>query len=438
MLGSQQTNNVPRHRVAIQNAIDHLFQCPVVVDERTFQAIEVVSLNGRTPKPIHIWTSLTKSLPAISRLHEAIGYKHSIAKSLNLQWTEVGKLKNFDPSVHDEAKIKWGSAIRGALCIEDPNTGGYALTEAATVVKKTGYLGVDVLVRGLLQSGQIEKGGTTRRANLVLRNLLRGTGRNNGRHWNSSFSKFSQRAIDAFDYIARSDESFGTQQFLLYYDREGFRIRPFGTVGTYQLDSSPLEDGSLWVARGNIVQPSSRFTDSSITALENLINLSAPESDFQDFFEEHSEFLMALGSYDRIHPHLILERDVGGKLIPDFFLEKLNSKFCDICDLKRPIPDLVRRQKNRLRFRDAVMEAVAQLTEYRDWFDTPHHREKFHSRYGLSAFRPRAVAIIGRRQSFVDEIDRIKLESGLPSWIELKTYDDILQTAQQWKRLATE
>jgi hypothetical protein len=122
--------------------------------------------------------------------------------------------------------------------------------------------------------------------------------------------------------------------------------------------------------------------------------------------------------------------------VPDFFLEKMNSTFCDICDLKRAHGQLVRRQPRRVRFRDSVMEAVAQLEHYRNWFDDKVKREEFKRRYGLNAFRPRIVLIIGRRESFYDEFERSKLESSLPQGLLLATYDDILDKAKQWRRLA--
>lgn len=96
---------------------------------------------------------------------------------------------------------------------------------------------------------------------------------------------FSKQAIEFFKVLSQSDESYGQQQFLLYHDGRGFRIRPFGTSGTYLLQKSPLPDGSLWVARGNIIQPLPRFSPDALAWLEDLINWDAPESDFQRFFE---------------------------------------------------------------------------------------------------------------------------------------------------------
>jgi hypothetical protein len=83
------------------------------------------------------------------------------------------------------------------------------------------------------------------------------------------------------------------------------------------------------------------------------------------------------------------------------------------------------------------MEGVAQLMTYRDWFDDRRNRERFRSAYGLTAFRPRVVLVIGRRRSFYDDIERMRLESMLPSGVQLKTYDDIVARARQWRLLAS-
>jgi antiviral defense system Shedu protein SduA len=147
---------------------------------------------------------------------------------------------------------------------------------------------------------------------------------------------------------------------------------------------------------------------------------------------------LSLGNYAALHPQIVLHEDGGSRLIPDFFLEKMNSDFCDICDLKRPAQDLVRHQRHRTRFRDAVMEGIAQLAIYRDWFESSQNRKDFHSRYGLKGYRPSVVLIVGRRQSYYDEVERIRLESSIPGWLRLVTYDEVVDKARQWRRFAAE
>ncbi len=135
----------------------------------------------------------------------------------------------------------------------------------------------------------------------------------------------------------------------------------------------------------------------ALSHLEALINGNSNENEFQQFFEGHPEFLLALGGgeYVELHPQVVIERDEGS-LIPDFFLEKLNDKFADICDLKLATQRLTANRHNRLGFRAAVHEAIAQLDFYRNWFEDREKREAFYRKTGLRVYRPRVIVIIGR------------------------------------------
>lgn len=254
--------------------------------------------------------------------------------------------------------------------------------------------------------------------------------------WQENIDTFFEGLLSQLELLNRIDPSSGSQQFLLWHDGQRVRFRPFGAFGLNQFDEKRLPNGSLLVARGNVLQPGSRFSEEKISTLEELINGDAPEQDFQEFFEEHDEFLLALGDYTRIHAQLVLSEDDGGRMIPDFFLERFDSSLADICDLKRANVELVRAQRNRRRFRDAVAEAVAQLRTYADYFDDASNRNAFKNAHGFTAFRPRVVMIVGRRQSFDDDIDRVKLMSGIPNWVDLRTYDDVVAKARQWRHLA--
>jgi len=307
------------------------------------------------------------------------------------------------------------------------------------LVNQTRRLSVEAIVLGILEASR-EGGpfGPQYLTNLAFREIARKAGiqrpQDYGRH---DVRAFSDRCVATFMDLRKADPSAGDQQFVLFWDGTRYRVRPFGVTGAFQLDEPKLPDGGLWVARGNAIEPETRFSRDAIEMLEELINGGAPEVAFQTFFEMHPEFLLTLGHYVGIHPQLILHSDEGRRLIPDFFLERLNSDFCDICDLKRADVDLVRHQRNRTRFRDAVMEAVAQLSVYRDFFEERENRKAFSARYGLSAFRPRVVMIIGRQASFIDDVQRMRLESGLPGWVGLSTYDDVLASAQKWRTLAS-
>jgi hypothetical protein len=269
------------------------------------------------------------------------------------------------------------------------------------------------------------------RTNLPLRYLARGAGLDADRYWTDSILEFAERSKVILDGLAHLDEGLGQQQFIVYHDGSQYRVAPFGAVRRF----SVVEGKGQWLARGNVVQPEREpvFTPKAFEELDVLLNSKANEAALQDFFEAHPEFLSALGPYATAHPQIVLRRDDGTSLIPDFFLERLDTDFCDILDLKRSSVELVRRQQNRTRFRAAVLEAVAQLETYRTFFEDRENRRAFKERYGLNAYRPRVVVIIGRRRSFEDEIERIQLESQLPAGVQLKTYDDVYEEARRWQ-----
>ena len=119
-----------------------------------------------------------------------------------------------------------------------------------------------------------------------------------------------------------------------------------------------------------------------------------------------------------------------GALVPDFILTNPEIQQAMILDLKLPKPKLVRHQDNRVRFAGAVMEARAQLLEYRDWFENKGHRERLVGRLGMEVFRPRLGVIIGRSSDFRCALDRQKLNSLTPD-VEVLTYDDVLAFAKR-------
>lgn len=160
-------------------------------------------------------------------------------------------------------------------------------------------------------------------------------------------------------------------------------------------------------------------------ALEELINdPNVSEQALQDFFERHPR-LLARNDHDRVLPHPVLARDEGGDLIPDFMLEPQND-FADILDLKLPAQPVVVGKANRLRQSAAVSEAMAQVREYRAYFDDPRHREHFERRYGARAYRPSVVVVIGRDPT-VDPFELRRLWDDLPRHAEVLTYDGLLR-----------
>ncbi len=177
------------------------------------------------------------------------------------------------------------------------------------------------------------------------------------------------------------------------------------------------------------------FSEDSIAFFEDMINSrSCSESEFQRFFASHPEFLAGI-DYRQAHPQLVLFSEDGRDMIPDFILEPLQSRFCDLLELKLPYEELVTRLRrgSRARFRSMVTEAVAQLSEYSRFFESAKNREVFQASYGIHAYNPRMILVIGRRHHFESDMQRQELKDLLPSRLDLWTYDDLLARARVYR-----
>jgi phytoene synthase len=163
----------------------------------------------------------------------------------------------------------------------------------------------------------------------------------------------------------------------------------------------------------------------AIDELETLINNpTTKEADLQHFFEQHPTFLTS-DEYKKAHPRIVLSRHDAEPLKPDFLLEPLDQRrLCDILDLKLPTAQIIVTKQRRQRFSAAVYEACAQLREYHLYFDDPKNRETIKQHYGLLAYKPRMLVIIGRLGN-VDPLALRTYELDTPQ-LSVRTYDDIL------------
>lgn len=220
------------------------------------------------------------------------------------------------------------------------------------------------------------------------------------------------------------------QKYYLTYDGDRFAIRPFDFVDVVPIPST--EDASRqqsYVCRVNLTA-STRFPlEQDIEQLEWLINKpDVSEDDVQRFLEAKKHFLLG-AEYRELHSQLALMRDGDSLLKPDFFLERIDGSLADILDLKLPTTRVVVGKKQRRRFSSGVQEAMAQLRVYRQYFEDSKNRAKFHRRYGLRAYKPRLLVVIGRSSEFSHDYERAALES---EWIggRVITYDDLLLRAK--------
>jgi hypothetical protein len=237
----------------------------------------------------------------------------------------------------------------------------------------------------------------------------------------------TRQIIEALGHVPPEPDDF---QYVLCLERGEIAFRATSLLADFLIR---VPDGSIIGNRGLLTHLKERFgvfTPDEIAELEDLLrNPKSIERDFQKFFESHSHFFRRW-DYREVYTQVYLARDDQGPLIPDFILTNPEIQEATIVELKLPKPKLIRRQQNRDRFADSVMEARSQLLEYRDWFEDKGNRKKLVSKVNMDIFRPRLAVVIGRSTDFRCAIDRQKLAASTPD-IDVVTYDDIVSCARR-------
>lgn len=186
----------------------------------------------------------------------------------------------------------------------------------------------------------------------------------------------------------------------------------------------------LYMTRVTMNEHHPLFLPRELDEFEWLINNPVvSELELQRFFEKHPKFLLG-SEYKALHSQLVLSDTSERKLIPDFFVERIDSDFADVIDLKKPNERLSSGPRNRIGFSRALTVALNQLREYRNYFDDRDNRTEFHKKYGLNAFRPQITVIIGRTTAFTQTLD---FRSIMDEYKNLKvvTYDQLLAQARE-------
>lgn len=149
------------------------------------------------------------------------------------------------------------------------------------------------------------------------------------------------------------------------------------------------------------------------------------ERSIQQFFVRNPHFLQGL-DYSKVYSQVVLEREEEGTLIPDFMLRPLGSEYVDILDLKLPNKRVITGGKDRKAFSAAVTSAVAQVREYRDYFENTNYRQKLKDRLGITAFRPKCIVVIGTKPKDIHETTFRQILDDLPHHVNVLTYDALL------------
>ncbi len=170
-----------------------------------------------------------------------------------------------------------------------------------------------------------------------------------------------------------------------------------------------------------------------IKVFRNLIaKKTLEESELQDFFEKNPMFL-CLATYKRLLPQLALERVDDTKLIPDFFLQRVTDDYWDILDIKLPQKPILAGSRDRRRFAAEVNDAIAQVRQYREYFEDPRNREKLRSEHGILVHKPKTMVLIGASsETDREELSRIRAQQ--PD-VAIMAYDEILRQIDYLKGL---
>jgi len=159
---------------------------------------------------------------------------------------------------------------------------------------------------------------------------------------------------------------------------------------------------------------------------------SAKEGHFQEFFEENPQFILGV-DYTQAIPHPMLIRDTKDPLIPDFLLQPIDSALCDILELKSPTKRIVVGGRPP-KLSTSVVGALSQLRQYRDYFEVPEYREAVRKRYGVTAYKPALLVVIGRTPRHVSREQLRQAMQGSAD-VRLITYDQLRSRMERMAKI---
>ena len=132
------------------------------------------------------------------------------------------------------------------------------------------------------------------------------------------------------------------------------------------------------------------------------------ETTLSTFLGLNESVLLAALDGERLIPYPEFEWIEGNSdpsessIIPDFLLVDRYGR-AHLCDLKLPLLDkgsLTTGRHRRRRLVSSVMDGVAQLANYRDYFGFPSHRNLLRERYDVEIKRPRCILVVGSSENF--------------------------------------
>ncbi len=154
------------------------------------------------------------------------------------------------------------------------------------------------------------------------------------------------------------------------------------------------------------------------------------ESAFQECFEQHAVLWECL-DYAHAIPKPRLRLSERESIYPDFAAVTPESTW-EVVDLKLPFQPIIKEERHRNSFYSEIHNGIAQIRDYREYFDDAEHRRWFSEHHGFEIAKdPRGLLIVGgiRPLDFdKTERDRIIDDAGLTT---ILTYDDVLNRLVQ-------
>lgn len=152
---------------------------------------------------------------------------------------------------------------------------------------------------------------------------------------------------------------------------------------------------------------------------------------FQRFFEQYPHMLYRDAFVSHWARPRLLVPTTGRYLVPDFVLRPISGDWLgsnwEVMELKRPDVSLLERTTFHRTLSRALLKAIGQLRDYRDYFNRDDTREELRGKFGFAPRNPRLAVLIGRR---VQPEDAQTLAGGQGVMatldVSLVTYDDLL------------
>lgn len=210
-------------------------------------------------------------------------------------------------------------------------------------------------------------------------------------------------------------------------EKDSIQVVPYHSHAVHEVETS---SGAVVVGRPAVIARTTRaILSDELEEFQFIINNSGTrEHHIQKFLESHPNFLRGI-NYENIYPQLVLERDDGSSLKPDFILEPYDDEFCDILDVKLPTQKLFVGRKDRVSLAAGLHQVAAQLREYANYFENKKYRKFVQEKYGLRVYRPRLIALVGHNMREMSN-EQFRRAMTVYDNLQFMTFDQLVMHAK--------